>query len=96
MTSKPSARCGNGAGDAVTVARRMITGLEKQAGRLRGSAWELAGKNYPGSGGRGQERLLRGVGRRAETLGNMVWGKWTGLQKPLNLTTQSTQNQGAG
>lgn len=30
-----------GSGDAVRVARRMITGLEKQVGLLRGSAWAL-------------------------------------------------------
>lgn len=30
-----------GSRDAVRVARRMITGLEKQAGLLRGSAWAL-------------------------------------------------------
>lgn len=96
-----------GSGDAVTVAKRMITGLEKQAGLLRGV--RLGTGNWQGrttqavetvvgqlgKAARGQERALRSVAqmleRRAETLRMMAWGKQTGPQKSMNSTTPPTQ-----
>lgn len=67
-----------GSRDAVRDARRMITGLEKQAGLLRGSAWALVtGRtellrqweqwwDSTGRQPRGQEKLLRSMAQMLE------------------------------